>query len=226
MSIKDKYTVMSIDSFQCKDWLLHKHYAKRLPCIEYSFGLFDNKVLCGVITYGMPPTNPLIKIFTKEFKYIELNRLCVNDGLLENALSFFVSQSIKSLPKPLVIVSYADTSFNHHGYIYQATNFIYTGLSAKRTDWKIKGMERLHGTTIADLSMGKENRAAWMRGKYGEDFSLEDRARKHRYFYFLGSKKQVKRMKEILPYKIQPYPKGDNKRYSADYKPVIQKQLF
>jgi len=41
MSIKDKYTVRSIDSEQCKEWLLYKHYAHRIPPIEFSFGLWN-----------------------------------------------------------------------------------------------------------------------------------------------------------------------------------------
>jgi len=221
MSIKGNYSVKSIDSFQCKDWCLNKHYAKRLPPIEFCFGLFGIK-LEGIITYGTPPPNPLIDIFNKEFKYIELNRLVVNEGLEKNTLSFFVSKSLSLIPKPMVIVSYADTSQNHNGYIYQATNFIYTGLSAKRTDYKIKGMEHLHGTTISDMNRGKEDRAGYMREKYGDDFSLEDRARKHRYFMFLGNKKQIKRMNELLPYKKEPYPKGENKRYDASYIPNTQ----
>jgi hypothetical protein len=27
---------------ELKDWLLNKHYAKRVPMIEYSFGLYEN----------------------------------------------------------------------------------------------------------------------------------------------------------------------------------------
>lgn len=170
------YTVLSIPSEQCFDWILNKHYAKRLPPIEYAFGLYDmSGLLQGIITYGTPSSNPLRNLFPN-FKIMELNRLCVNDGLIKNSLSFFVSYSLKILPKPLVIVSYADTAYNHHGYIYQATNWIYTGLSAKRTDWKIKGMEHLHGSTIADMSRGKENRADYMRERFGEDFYLEDRS--------------------------------------------------
>jgi hypothetical protein len=165
-------------------------------------------------------------IFNNEFKVIELNRLVINEGLEKNCLSFLVSQSLKMLPKPLVVISYADTSQNHHGYIYQATNFVYTGLSAKRTDWRVKGLEHLHGATIADISRGMENRAQWMREKYGDDFYLEDRPRKHRYFMFLGNKKQVKRMREVLPYEIEPYPKGDNQRYDANYNPTIQTTMF
>lgn len=227
MSIKYKYRVKSIDNSQTTEWLMYKHYAKRIPPIEYAFGLFDaGNILQGVITYATPVSSNLRGIFKEEFKLMELNRLCINEGLEKNCLSFLVSQSLKMLPNPLVIISYADTSQNHRGYIYQATNFIYTGLSAKRTDWKVKGLEHLHGATVADMSRGKENRAKWMREKYGDDFYLGDRARKHRYFMFLGNRKQVNRMKEILPYKIEPYPKGDNVRYDSSYKPLVQTVLF
>jgi hypothetical protein len=227
MAIKLKYTVKSIDNSQTTEWLKYKHYAKRIPPIEYAFGLFNEiNLMQGIVTYSTPVSSNLRGIFNDEFKLMELNRLVINEGLEKNCLSFLVSQSLKTLPTPLVIISYADTSQNHHGYIYQATNFIYTGLSAKRTDWKVKGLEHLHGATIADLSRGKENRAEWMREKYGDDFYLEDRPRKHRYFMFLGNKKEVKRMKEILPYKIEQYPKGENKRYDASYNPSIQGQLF
>ena len=50
-----------------------------------------------------------------------------------------VGRSLRLLPKPSVVVSYADTAQGHVGYVYQAANFIYTGLSAKRTDWKKTG---------------------------------------------------------------------------------------
>jgi hypothetical protein len=227
MSIKDKYTVRSIEPFQCKEWILKKHYAKRIPPIEHSFGLYDKEnVLMGVITYGTPVSSNLREIFNNDFKVIELNRLCINEESDKNCLSFLVSSSLKLLPKPLVIISYADTAQNHHGYIYQATNFIYTGLSAKRTDWKIRGLEHLHGASVADMSRGKENRADWMREKFGDDFYLADRSRKHRYFYFVGNKKAIMAMKILLPYEVQPYPKGDNKRYDASYKPHQQSDLF
>lgn len=226
MSIKDKYSVRSIDTEIAKEWILYKHYAKRMPPIEYCFGLFNLNILCGIITFGTPVSSNLRLSLGEKYKMMELNRLCVNDNLPKNTLSFFVSKSLLELPKPLIIVSYADTSKNHHGYIYQATNFIYTGLSAKRTDWKIKGMEHLHGASIADISRGHENRAEYMREKYGSDFYLEDRSRKHRYFMFLGDKRQKREMNKLLPYKIEPYPKGDNVRYDSSFTPTIQGTLF
>jgi hypothetical protein len=227
MSIKEKYSVKSIDSYLCREWFLKKHYAKRIPPVEFSFGLYDDKsILQGVISYGTPVSSGLRNLWNGEFKLMELNRLVVNDGLEKNTLSFFVSQSLKYLPKPLVLVSYADTSKNHHGYIYQATNWIYTGLSLPFKDYYVKGMEHLHNGTIMDMSRGQENRVEWLKQKFGDKLIQIDRPRKHRYFVFLGNKSQLKKIKSMMPYEILPYPKGDNIRYDSSYNPSIQTQLF
>lgn len=227
ISIKNKYVIKPIDASLCKEWLLYKHYAKRIPPIENSFGLFDDEGLTqGVITFGTPVSNPLRNLWDNKYKLMELNRLVINEGLPKNTLSFFVSKSLSLLPKPLVIVSYADTSQNHHGYIYQATNWIYTGLSAKFNDYYVKGMEHLHNGTIMDMSRGQENRVDWLREKFGDKLIQIERPRKHRYFMFIGNKKDYKIMKEMLPYQIEPYPKGDNLRYDSSYKPISQMSLF
>jgi hypothetical protein len=227
MSIKDKYQVKSIDSYLCKEWLLYKHYARRMPPIEYSFGLFDlNGTMQGIVTYGTPVSSTLRNLWQNKYKLIELNRLCVNEGLEKNVLSYFVGISLKMLPKPFVIASYADTSKNHHGYIYQATNWIYTGLSIKFKDVAVKGLENQHHSTIEDLVRGKENRMEALRQMFGDRLYYVERPQKHRYFYFLGNKKEVKDMFKMLPYELQPYPKGENKRYDASYIPSTQTTLF
>jgi len=227
MSIKEKFTVKPIETYLCKEWCLKKHYAKRIPPIEYAFGLWDNEgVMQGVVTYGTPVSSVLRDLWDNKFKLIELNRLVINEGLDKNVLSFFVSQSFSFLPKPLVLVSYADSSQNHHGYIYQATNWFYTGLSAEFKDYMVKGMEHLHGASIFDMSRGQENRVEWLKQKFGDRLYMKDRPRKHRYFYFIGNKKQCKKMKLMLPYKIENYPKGDNIRYDASYKTTTQTSLF
>ena len=223
MTIKDKFTVKPIQRYETHDWFLNKHYAKRVPSITYCFGLYDtNKVLQGVISFGSPPSKSLVVgAFKGKYQenFLELNRLCVNDNLEKNVLSFFVSQSIKLLEKPKVIVSYADTSQSHHGYIYQATNWIYTGLSDKRTEWRMKGNNK-HSKTICEQFTLEE------RQKDKDKFYITERPRKHRYFYLLGNKKEKKEMKKNLQYKIEFYPKGENKRYDASYSPNIQGILF
>tara|TARA_R110002126_G_scaffold275387_1_gene420755 strand:+ start:78 stop:749 length:672 start_codon:yes stop_codon:yes gene_type:complete len=221
------FKVLPINSFEVEPWLLQKHYAKRMCPISYAFGLYYQEKLIGIVTYGIPSSSSLrMGICGCDYieNVMELNRLCCENQ--PNMASMLVGRSLQMLPKPLIVVSYADTKQGHVGYVYQATNFIYTGLSAKRTDWKIKGMEHLHGATIADLSRGQENRANWMREKFGDDFYLENRSRKHRYIFLLGNKNEKKAMSKALKYKVKPYPKGESKRYDAGGKVQTQQLLF
>lgn len=219
MAIKEKYLVRSIDNFECKEWLMYKHYAKRMCSISYCFGLFDeNNILIGVCTFGSPPSRALcIGVCGVEnaHKVNELNRLCVNDGLERNVLSYFVASCLKLLPNDLIIVSYADTSQGHNGYIYQATNWIYTGLSAKRTERYDINYPNKHSKSVTE---NKNNNY--------QDLAIRERPQKHRYIFFTGNKKQIKILKLKLKYKEQPYPKGENKRYDASYKPSTQTKLF
>lgn len=219
--------VLPIASHEAEPWLLRKHYARRLCPISYAFGLYDGLDLVGVVTYGVPASAPLRSgICGPDWleRVLELNRLCCENK--PNYASVLVSHSLRALPRPSIVVSYADTAQGHVGYVYQACNFVYTGMSAKRTDWKIKGMEGLHGATVADMSRGQENRAEWMRAKFGDDFYLQDRPRKHRYVYFCGTSKQRKQMMAALRYPIEAYPKGDTRRYDAGEDVEIQRLLF
>jgi hypothetical protein len=93
------------------------------------------------------------------------------------------------------------------GYVYQACNFTYHGLSAKRTDWALKSRPELHGATVADMSRGKKNRAQYMRDTFGDDFYLKPRPRKHRYIYVTGSSKLRKVIYKDIKYPKHEYPK-------------------
>ena len=224
-SVKNKYTVKPIDSEQCKEWLLYKHYAKRIPSIEYSFGLFENEIMHGVCTFGCPPRvmNNAESIFYEyRVKTLELNRLCVNDGLEKNTLSFFVSKCLSLLPKPSCIVSYADFSFGHNGYIYQATNWTYCGLNQIHERQIFLDGKEVHPRTAC--SMGFTSITEWAAKE--PRVTLGEYTKKHRYFQFLGNKHEVKKMKSDLVYKICQYPKGENKKYDSSYTPSVQLRLF
>lgn len=219
MSITEKYSVKPIQSYECKEWLLNKHYAKRMCSISYCFGLFDeSKFLIGICTFGSPPSRALcvgVCGVENAHKVNELNRLCVNDGLEKNVLSFFVSSCLKLLPQDLIIVSYADTSQGHNGYIYQATNWIYTGLSAKRTERYDINNPNKHSKSVTE---NKNNDYT--------NLAVRERPQKHRYIFFTGTKTQIKILKSQLKYKEESYPKGENKRYDASYITSIQTKLF
>ena len=202
-------SIVSASRGDLKPFLLGIHYAKRFPSVSYAYGLDVNGSLEGVITYGTPPSATLRNgIAGKDMaaNVLELNRLCLKSNERNDA-SWLVSASIREMSGDRIIVSFADTEHGHSGTVYQAANFIYTGLSAKRTDWKVRGKEHLHGQTVADEFRGQKNRAALMRAKYGDDFYLKPRSRKHRYVLIVGSRKFKKAALSSLRYKIQEYPK-------------------
>lgn len=207
--IKDEYKVIQITRNDCSNFILNIHYAKRWPSISYAYGLYHNDILVGVVTYGTPPSSTLkkgIAGISYSADILELNRLVLTNNI-KNEASLLVSHSLKMLPQNKIIVSFADSEQNHVGYVYQACNFVYCGLSAKRTDWKVKGQEHLHGITIADKFRGQPNRSQLMRQTYGDDFYLKERPRKHRYIYIIGSKKYKKDALANLKYAIEQYPK-------------------
>lgn len=201
--------VVPIKNKTAYPFLLERHYAHRIPSISYAFGLVDNEELIGVITYGSPPSAPLrtgICGPDEAHRVLELNRLCLLYNR-HNEASFLVGRSLRLLPDHKIVISFADTEQKHVGIVYQACNFIYCGLSAKRTDWKVKGKEHLHGQTIADEFRGTKDRAKAMRDKYGGDFYLAPRPRKHRYIYITGSGKLKLALSDKLRYNREPYPK-------------------
>lgn len=201
--------ILRIKSEECNQWLLQKHYAKRLPSISFAYGLYEENVLTGIVTYGMPASPFLcIGVCGKQNKeyVIELNRLCV-DSTTKNATSFLVSNSLQMLPKPSIVVSYADTAQNHVGYIYQACNFLFTGTTKERTD--MAGNDGAHS-----------------RHNKGDINNRINRSAKHRYVFFVGSKTQKQKLKKELMYQILEYPKGKSERYDASAKVEIQQLLF
>jgi hypothetical protein len=203
--------VVQIERKDCAEFILNIHYAKRWPSISFAYGLFDGEELIGVCTFGTPASSPLrVGIAGSDYAsdVLELNRLCLKYNR-RNEASFLVGRSLRLLPENKIVVSFADIGQGHLGTVYQATNFIYCGLSAKRTDWKVKGKEHLHGQTIADEFRGVKNRAQAMREKYGSDFYLAPRSRKHRYIYITGGNKFKNDIKRSLKYKVESYPKQE-----------------
>jgi len=179
------------------DFLLPRHYSGRVPVISYAFGCFENNKLQAVCTFGIPASPYLCKgVAGEKWKsnVLELNRLC-REKYYNKPLSQFVSWCLRQLKKyNLIIVSYSDTAMNHHGYIYQACNFYYTGITKRRTDKYTEG------------------------GKHARHYSNDNqgsyrvvRSAKYRYIYICANKKIKREILSDLKYPIiKEYPKGDN----------------
>lgn len=208
--VQQGYSVAPIPQKDTHYFLLNIHYAKRIPSISYAFGLFKDGSLAGVITYGMPAVPTVAKgLVGDEWadKVLELNRLCLLNNEKFEA-SRLVSGSLKLLPKPSIVISYADQGQNHEGIVYQATNFTYLGTTKPHKDWTVKGLEHKHPRSYAHLfDSSKGNILEQVKEKYGDDFYYVERTIKHRYLMIVASKTDRKSILKNLKYQIEPYPK-------------------
>jgi hypothetical protein len=198
-----KYKIRPVPNHIAQELVVKHHYLHRKAPCSFAFGLFLEEEILGVIMYGTPSSAPLRKGIAGEenaSNVIELTRLWVDDSVPRNGESYLIGRTLKLVNKE-IIVSFADTAQGHLGIVYQATNWIYTGLSAKRTNWTIAGLDK-HCQTIADKFTSQE-----LREKYGDKFTLEPRSRKHRYIYFNCDKNRKKELMKALKYPILPYPK-------------------
>ena len=195
-----KGKILSLNYKESIDFLLPKHYSGRKPNIKHSYGWYIDKRLVAVCTFGKPASNSLcVGVCGKEYsqKVYELNRLCSIDEL-EYPLSSFVSACLRRIKniEGWIIVSYADTAMGHNGYIYQACNFIYTGMTKKRTDKYTAG-----------------NKHSRHYEKDSKNEYRKVRSPKHRYIYFAMKKKEKIKAMSRLRYNIEEYPKGENSNY-------------
>ena len=202
--------VKQISSKEACDFLLPRHYSGRKPQVSLAFGWFAENNLKAVCTFGKPASPSLCTgVFGGEYSanVYELNRLCREEDITL-PISMFVAACLRKIKdKDWVVVSYADTGMHHNGYIYQACNFIYTGLTKQRTDKYTDGNKHSrHYNNEAQNGLRKVRTA------------------KHRYIYFATNNKQLKKSwEQMLHYKKEAYPKNENRNYVlGEYqKPII-----
>ena len=202
-AVADKdYMIKRVSYEETKPFILDIHYAKRMPPLQVAYGLYLGRELVGICSYGIPPSHTLLKgICGEAYKkdVIELNRLVLKHNK-KNEASFLVGNSLKELGDKIV-VSYADSTQQHTGIVYQATNFLYTGVTKPIKEIYLKSKPHLHHASYK----GKTYKQ--MEEEHGEDVGYRLRSLKHRYIIFVGNKTFKKKAKSNLRYPVLPYPK-------------------
>lgn len=169
----------------------------------YNYGAFIDGKLEAVCIFHNPSVPEVVKgCFGLERNeqggIFELGRLVKNpDANGSLILSQVVALAIKELRRSTdvkAILSYADSRF-HTGYIYQAVNFGYYGLTARKTDF---WFEQEDGSYIKHIR-GK------VKGAKGE---WRPRPQKHRYLMVYDKSLKVKWVPAF-------YPKGNNTDFVA-----------
>lgn len=173
------------------------HYAKAVPAVQYGFNVFnDEDEWCGVICYGGGANNNMPKAFGMcAGEVLELVRVALNGKQGHGNTSKAVAMSLRYLHEvnPLVklIVSYADHRQEHLGIIYQATNWIFLGISeTSDTQYFFKG-KWTHERTI-NAQKNKE--------QLKQTLPKRENSNKFRYVFAFDKKIRKKYLKQALPY--------------------------
>ena len=179
-------------------------------------GPVESPILRGVCVFGNPSsTNVADSILGKAYgeHVVELVRLACNAAALRNAESQLISNALRILkqeiPHLVAVVSFADPWHGHVGTIYQATNWLYTGVTGRTTFYRDRNtgemehtrLNYFHGDYYSHSGMDKTE--AELR-----DWEAEERGGKHRYVMLLGSPSERRKLRKALQFPVLPYPKA------------------
>jgi len=212
---KEDFSIIELDYKTAMDIVVANHYLHRKAPTSIAFGLIrGNKgehpdhihgEIVGVVTYGVPASNAVrVGLFGAEEKGCvgELTRLWVDESVPKNGESFLIGNTIRKTPFD-AIVSYADSSQGHIGYVYQATNWLYYGLTDKHVQWHVEGLDNKHSRHYFD-KFGGVNGA---KKALGDKLIKSYRPRKHRYLFLACDKRRKKELLKKFRYEFSQYPK-------------------
>ena len=183
------------------------HYLHSLPGgTVLTFGIFLDGLVRGAIVFGVGPFNVyrLVERARPE-DCLTLTRLWLSDELPRNSESHVIGMVLHALKQNTnlkFVVTYADPSSSHIGTIYQATNWLYTGLSSATPLYDI-GDGILHHSR--SLAHGLGTHSISYLSSQGIDVKTVPQSAKHRYICFLD---QAWRSRLTVP--VLPYPKKEN----------------
>jgi hypothetical protein len=192
----------------CRRW----HYAKHGGAMAWSYGIWDGPTLAGVVSYNTPTLPAQTAVFGPELARTvhHMGRLVCAETAPRNTESRLIAASLKlfaeRVPYATAVLTYAAAGEGHVGYVYQATNALYLGMSSSSHYYRDqsgrrrapKQNEGVNGN--GNLSIPKALARGW---------TVHHEPGKHRYLYLLGDRRQKKQLLAQLRHPVLPYPKAD-----------------
>lgn len=200
---------------EVRQYIASYHYSKTMPdsTTDVFMGFYGD-IFAGACVFGMGAGKSQYESIIptiKKGEYRELTRLWSPDGMPKNTESKLISSSIKLLPKNVkLLLSFADPSRGHLGKIYQATNWDYCGITGGGKRLVDSNGNEFHCRLIGIYRMRhpkllKDKTQDEIMKMYGWTYKSD--SCKHRYVKVLGSKKEIKVLKNYYKEKILSYPK-------------------
>ena len=188
--------------YACENW----HYSECLPAGKLvKVGVWENGKYIGVVLFSRGANNTLGAPYgLSQTECCELTRIALtkHDSQVSRIMKLAFVFLKKNSPGLKMIISFADPEQGHNGGIYQATNWIYSGMTTPADEYIVNG-KRMHGRSMRSLygyHIGK-NFIKKIKG-----FS------KHRYLMPLD-----KEMSDKIAPLAKPYPKRVKKQDSEHH---------
>jgi len=188
--------------FAVKNW----HYSRTMPKSKLAkFGVWENKKFIGAVIYGCGATRALVKSYgLHPTEGCELVRVALtkHDSQVSKILSITLRLLRKKYPKLKLVVSFADPNEGHHGGIYQASNWIFTGRTTSSDEYVFKG-KRWHGRAFR-LSHGSH------KNYLDKGLKIKKGSSKYRYIFILDQS-----LREKIEKQAKQYPKRAQSKESV-----------
>lgn len=208
------------DRFDFKvDWATHEaakyacltwHYSKSIPAGKLvKIGVWESNVFIGVVIFARGATPNLGRPYNlDQSECVELARIALTKHKtpVSKIMSLALKWLKKSNPKVRLVISFADQFQGHNGGIYQAGNWIYTGVGLPATFYKIHG-KITHPRSIGSLGHSQSLAGAKKLDPNAEAIQIPG---KHRYLMPLD--KEIWQRTTKL---IKPYPKREKQAMTA-----------
>src|SRR5271165_952801 len=201
-------TVGPVAPSDVQEFARRYHYTGVGNNLNWRWGLWHGPVLLGGVSYNMPTRSVCASVFGLEHLHQvwHMGRLILAEAAPHNSESRLIGGSLRAIarehPDVWAVLTYAATDAGHIGYVYQATNALYTGTGGDPVYYTDRQGQRRgthldgHGVTAA--------RAADL------GWTRRQGSVKHRYVYVLGSSRQRRQRLEQLRFPVLPYPKAQN----------------
>lgn len=188
------------------------HYSKCLPNQKLvKIGVWEDAAFIGCICFGDGANPGMFKPYGLDYtEGCELVRIALK--VHQSTVSRIISIAFKLLkercPNIKLVVSFADPEQGHQGGIYQASNWIYAGMTQPSDEYIVNG-RRMHGRALRNTrsthklkNVAASNVMDWGRKVLDPNIRKVEGSSKHRYLYPLTPEMQDK----IEPLR-KPYPK-------------------
>lgn len=204
--------LVPISRVDAKTLIVRNHYSHSLPGgTKMSFGTVLNGRLLGVMTFGVGPFYgyKLVNGATPD-DVVTLTRLWLSDELPKNCESKVLGIALRSLKRDTslkFVIAYSDPAVGHLGIIYQATNWLYTGLSFATPLYDVGDGTLHHSRSLAHQLGSHSIRYLTLQGINAK---AVPQSAKHRYVYFLDDSWQSRLAVPALPYPKKDREKNEN----------------